>query len=184
MTARIGLYPGTFDPPHTGHLAFARQTLSECRLDRLIFLPEPHPAAKPAVTDLALRLQWLRQLLRPYPAFEVLALPDEQFSVARTWPRLEEIVDPAKVTLLIGSDKVSSLPSWPGLDQLLSRVSLAIGLRHPDNARAIEAALASLRESTQVSFDFRLILTNQAHMASSRLRQQAKITHVRKAKSL
>ena len=42
----IGLFGGTFDPVHTGHLALAAHVLDRCRLDRLLFIPAPEPPHK------------------------------------------------------------------------------------------------------------------------------------------
>jgi cytidyltransferase-like protein len=46
----IGIYPGSFDPVHEGHFAFAKAALETGRLDTVIFLPEMKPRGKPQVT--------------------------------------------------------------------------------------------------------------------------------------
>ncbi|HEU5121705.1 MAG TPA: adenylyltransferase/cytidyltransferase family protein, partial [Candidatus Saccharimonadales bacterium] len=56
---RIGIYSGTFDPVHYGHIAFAASAIRACNLDEVVFLPEPQPRYKAGVTDIAHRLALL-----------------------------------------------------------------------------------------------------------------------------
>ena len=50
--ARIGIYAGTFDPVHAGHVAFALQSLEAAKLDRVYFLPERRPRGKRQVKNI------------------------------------------------------------------------------------------------------------------------------------
>src|ERR1019366_7315826 len=68
---RLGIYGGTFDPVHHGHLLLARDTLEQLRLDAVLFVPcgrSPLKIRKPRATD-ARRLAMLRLALKNNPRF-------------------------------------------------------------------------------------------------------------------
>ena len=101
MKKRVGIFGGSFDPVHQGHLAFALAAASEASLERVHFLPEARPPRKPDITDLAHRVAMLHLAIRPYPQLEVLEQPDNQFSVANTVPRLEQHFAGSQIFLLL-----------------------------------------------------------------------------------
>lgn len=73
---RIGLYGGSFDPVHLGHLLVAQAALEELQLDRLFFIPAAQSPFKPTVAPAPapVRVRLLRLALAGRPAFDV----DEQ----------------------------------------------------------------------------------------------------------
>lgn len=135
---RIGVYAGTFNPVHTGHISFALQALEQAELDSVYFLPERRPRHKSGVEHFGHRVAMLKQAARPHPKFSVLELDDVSFSVARTLPRLQARFGTDYIVLLFGSDVVKSLPSWPQAKQLLSNCEFIIGCREEDNPETIE----------------------------------------------
>jgi nicotinate-nucleotide adenylyltransferase len=144
MTSRIGIYSGTFDPVHAGHIAFAAAALHTCQLDEVVFLPEKRPRGKQNVTTLAHRKVLLEKAIEHTPGLRVVELPSDQFTPKQTLRELRQILSNADLTLLIGSDVVNHLFEWPDIDILLSDVSLAIGIRAGDTqenvARVLQAA--------------------------------------------
>jgi len=68
---RIGLFGGTFDPPHVGHLVLAEWARVRLRLDRVVFVPAGTPPHKRGrrLTDAARRLTLTRLAVRGHPAF-------------------------------------------------------------------------------------------------------------------
>ena len=70
---RLGLFGGSFDPVHLGHLLVARAALEELSLDKVLFIPAARspfkPASQPAPDHL--RLRWLRIALAGEPRFAV-----------------------------------------------------------------------------------------------------------------
>lgn len=142
---RIGLYSGTFDPVHAGHIGFALQAMEAGHLDALYFLPERRPRGKHGVEHFGHRVAMLQRALRPYHRMHVLELDDVSFSVERTWPRLKKRFGPhAELVLLVGSDVVASLGQWDNVEQLLVESELLIGLRATDSLQVIESSLAQL----------------------------------------
>lgn len=129
---RIGIYPGTFDPVHAGHIAFALQSIKQCRLDQVVFLPETHPRGKQNVTDVTLRSKQLDKTLLEYPALSSLLIPSSPFTISGTLPELQHLFPAAQFTLMIGSDVFTMMPHWPNIDTLMTEVDIAVGLRRND----------------------------------------------------
>jgi nicotinate-nucleotide adenylyltransferase len=140
---RIGIYAGTFDPVHAGHLAFALQALQAAKLDTVYFLPERRPRRKTGVEHLAHRVAMLRQALKPYPQFAVLELPDVSFSVRYTLPRLRERFAGQELLFLFGSDIISHLPDWPQAERFIARHELIIGVRGRDDQAMAQQAITA-----------------------------------------
>ena len=134
---RIGIYAGTFDPVHVGHIAFALQSLKAARLDRVYFLPERRPRAKAQVEHFGHRVGMLNQAAKPYPEFGVLELVDVSFNVERTLPYLQKRFFGDELVFLFGSDVIPNLADWPRAENLLEAGELVIGLRFKDDRQTI-----------------------------------------------
>ncbi len=114
---RLGLFGGSFDPVHCGHLLVAQAACEELRLDRLFFIPAAQSPFKPqsAPAPAAERLKLLRLALAGWTNGEVdeqeLARGGTSFTIdtlrdyARRFPQ-------AELFYLIGADHVPTLPKW------------------------------------------------------------------------
>jgi nicotinate-nucleotide adenylyltransferase len=134
---RIGIYAGTFDPVHAGHVSFALQAIAAAKLDRVYFLPERRPRDKQHVEHFGHRVAMLNRAAAPHPQFGVLELVDVSFSVKRTLAWLERAVAGDQLVFLFGSDVVPGLAAWPQADRLLAGSELVIGLRHQHDRAGI-----------------------------------------------
>lgn len=138
---RIGIFSGTFDPVHKGHVAFALQALEAAELDMVYFAPEVKPRRKPDVTHIGHRLAMLKLATRPYKQLAVLEFPDKYFSAKSTLPKLQQKFPGDQLVMLLGSDLFDHLPSWPQVELLLSKVGLVIGVRGGhETAEALKTA--------------------------------------------
>jgi nicotinate-nucleotide adenylyltransferase len=168
---RIGIYPGSFDPLHAGHLAFAEAALQVAELDEVIFLPEMKPRGKPQVSPLAVRQHALEIKTAQNKRLGVMSLPIERFTIAETLPVLQEKFNGARLALLVGSDVVHTFQyRWPGLETLLRSMDLIVGLRSDDTVHDIEALMTSLEMELNCTITYSLITTPYAHLASSQIR--------------
>jgi nicotinate-nucleotide adenylyltransferase len=144
---RIGIYSGTFNPVHSGHVTFALQTLQAANLDKIYFMPERRPRYKQNVEHYGHRVAMIRQALKLHPKLEVLETDDVSFTVSRTLPRLELQFPGAQLVFLMGSDIVAHLHSWPNADLLLRRSELAVGLRTDASWHDVRLRLSALPTS-------------------------------------
>ena len=111
---RLGIYGGTFDPVHTGHLLLARDALEQARLDAVLFVPcgqSPFKAHKPRATDVQ-RVALLRLALKNEPRFWLtrceLDRPAPSFAYD-TAVEIREAFPRAQLFWLIGADQLADL---------------------------------------------------------------------------
>lgn len=134
---RIGIYSGTFDPVHTGHIAFALQAIAAAKLDKVYFMPERQPRRKTGVTHYGHRWAMLARAVRPHSALAVLDVVGRNFSVKQTLPALRRVFGDAQLVFLLGSDVVSQLAQWDHIDVLASEVEFCVGVRKNDKVTEI-----------------------------------------------
>ena len=154
MKQRIGIYAGTFDPVHAGHIAFALYAQQIAKLDSVYFLPERLPRHKPHVTHLAHRVAMLELALAPYPSLGVLELVDTRFTIKRTLPQLRRVYGDAELVFLCGSDVFQHVPQWPLIDVLCKDASFVVSLRADDSVETIKVTSKALRVETMIVDSF------------------------------
>jgi nicotinate-nucleotide adenylyltransferase len=145
MKRRIGIYSGTFDPVHNGHIGFALRAADEAGLDQVVFIPEKSPRDKDTVANLQDRFELLVRATAPYDKLSVRLLGADRFSVRDTLPQLHDMFDDAQLFLLMGSDVVKTFTHrWDDLQVLFAHMALVIGLRRGDTPRQIRKLLKEL----------------------------------------
>jgi len=138
LTSRIGIYAGTFDPVHAGHVKFALQATENAKLDEIYFLPERKPRNKQGVEHFGHRVAMLNRASRPHPKFSVLELDDVSFTIRRTIPALRKRFPASQLVFLFGSDVIEQLPEWPHSDKLLRDNELVIGIRATEDLESVQ----------------------------------------------
>lgn len=147
---RIGIYGGTFDPVHLGHLLVAQAALEELALDRLCFVPAAQSPFKPdqLAAPASLRLRLLRIALAGGSRLEVDPQEIERggtsysIDTARAYSRR---FPGAQLFWLIGADHVPSLPKWRDADALAALVEFVV-LPRPGAAPALPPAGFRIRQ--------------------------------------
>ena len=130
---RIGLYGGTFDPIHLGHLILAETCREACGLDRVWFVVAGAPPHKPGGrTDVSHRLEMVRLAVAGNPAFEVSEIetrrPGPHYSV-ETLEAIARERPEDELFFLIGADSLVDLPHWRAPDKILRLASLVVANR-------------------------------------------------------
>ena len=177
---KIGIYPGTFDPVHEGHIAFALAAQKALGLEKIIFLPEMDPRNKPDASDMRHRLAMLNHALKPYDGFTSLVLNESRFTVDSTLPTLEHSLPHTHLTLLMGSDVAVTLPFWPNIGKLLRAVDIVIGMRANDSTKTLDTMFEKLSSDNNEPLSPSYITADQASLCSTDIRA-GKITHSHKA---
>lgn len=114
---RLGLFGGSFDPVHHGHLALAGACAEHAALDAVWFVPaarQPLKPQGPRVSD-AERLEMLRLALSNRPRFEASALEIQRGGVSYTVDTLAEVraqLPEAELFFLMGADSLAEFPTW------------------------------------------------------------------------
>jgi nicotinate-nucleotide adenylyltransferase len=144
---RLGLFGGTFDPIHLGHLILAEQCREACGLDRVWFVVAGAPPHKPGDrTSVAHRLEMARIAVAGHPAFEVSEIeakrPGPHYSV-ETLEAVHAERPNDDLFFLIGADSLADLPYWrePGR---IARLATVVVVNRPGIDPAIEARTPDL----------------------------------------
>lgn len=170
----IGIFGGTFDPPHLGHLILAAEALSQLKLDRLLWVLTPDPPHKPAqpITSLLDRLAMLRLSLAEEPRFEICEVeikrPGPHYTV-ETLRLLRDRYPQAGLVFLMGGDSLRDLPTWREPDEILRLCEFLGVMRRPGDdvdLTALEVALPG------VSARVRLVDVPLLEISSSQVRQR------------
>jgi nicotinate-nucleotide adenylyltransferase len=128
---KIGLYGGSFDPVHLGHLLVAQAALEELELDRLFFIPARQSPFKPdqLPSPANLRLKLLRLALLGMNRCEV---DDQEIRREGISYTIETVRDyrtrfpQAKFFFLIGADHVNQLSSWKAAEELVRELHFCV----------------------------------------------------------
>ena len=128
---RIGLFGGSFDPVHLGHLLVAQAAREELKLERIYFIPAAQSPFKPETkpTLAAERMKMLRMALAGNCSTEV---DDQEIKRGGISYSIETVRDyaqrfpNAKIFYLIGADNVAALPKWREANELARLVEFLI----------------------------------------------------------
>ncbi|BEV01172.1 nicotinate (nicotinamide) nucleotide adenylyltransferase [Novosphingobium olei] len=129
---RIGLFGGSFNPVHLGHIAVARAALDRLGLDKVVFIPSRHPPLKGAegLMPADLRLALVRAALTDEPAMECNAIEIEREGPSFTVDTVEALLPTfpagAELYFLLGADCLARLPRWKGIERLHALLRFAI----------------------------------------------------------
>lgn len=140
---RLGLFGGSFDPVHTGHLGIAREALRVAELDRIWFLPAAQPPHKPErrLAGPEDRVAMLELALAEEPRMEVRCDELERGGTSWTIDTVRALEGEAEeLWLLIGSDNLPGLPGWREVEELLERARPLVAARDGAAAAALDEA--------------------------------------------
>ncbi|MFO7893985.1 MAG: nicotinate-nucleotide adenylyltransferase [Longimicrobiales bacterium] len=140
---RIGIFGGTFDPPHIGHLIAAQEVHVQLGLDRLLLMPAAVPPHKQdeVVTPGALRAEMLRAAVGDDGRFEVSELELDREGPSYTVDTLRELrtrYPDAGLYLAVGADQMAEFGSWREPDaiaELATLVTFGRSGKSPDTER-------------------------------------------------
>jgi nicotinate-nucleotide adenylyltransferase len=157
MSSNIGIFGGTFDPPHLGHLILASEARQRLQLTRLLWMLTPISPHKVGnfITEPQRRIEMLKLALADEPAFELSTLeldrPAPQYTI-ETLEILQRQNPASDLTLLLGADSLRGLHTWHRPADLV-RACHTIGvMRRPGESvqlDALEAILPGLAEKVR-----------------------------------
>jgi nicotinate-nucleotide adenylyltransferase len=137
---RIGVFGGTFDPPHLGHLVAASEAAFRCALDEVVFVPTGDPWQKHhlKVTDAAARLAMTRSAVESDPLFRVSTCDIDRegatYAVDTVADVRAEYDEEVELYFIIGADSLENLHTWHRVEELCRAVRF-IALNRPGHSR-------------------------------------------------
>ncbi|MEL0301015.1 MAG: nicotinate (nicotinamide) nucleotide adenylyltransferase [Flavobacteriaceae bacterium] len=168
---QIGLFFGTFNPIHNGHLILANHFAEHTNLDQIWFVITPQNPFKQKLSMLANnhRLELVYRATREYPTLQPCTI---EFNFPRpnytsdTLIRLEEKYPDKKFALLIGEDNLSSFHKWKNFEVILDRYPLYV---YPRNGAAAPA------KELEKYNNIHLVDAPKVEVASSQIREWIKL---------
>ena len=169
---RIGIYGGTFNPPHIGHIRAAEYAVKELQLDRLLVIPSrisPHKQLPKDSPTPQQRLEMLKIATAGLPNMEVSDLELNREGTSYTYQTVQQVrqmYPDAKIYLLMGTDMFLSFHNWRNPELITQDAALAVFYRGDKNeVDAINSRVA------EVEWEVELIENPIIDISSTQLRR-------------
>ena len=151
--ARIGIYGGTFNPPHIGHMLAAQQAIRLLELHKLLLIPDriaPHKQLPDGSASPQQRLEMLRIAAAELPCAQVSAMELRREGTSYTYETVQELrrqYPEDTLVLIMGTDMFLSFDRWKNPDVITENASLAVLYRGDRGEKAaIDAAKAQWQQ--------------------------------------
>jgi len=170
--SKIGLFGGTFNPIHFGHINLAFELMEKGGLDEVWWIPtsrSPLRSESLEVTS-SQRLAMLERALEGIPEFKVLDLEINEPSPSYTIDTVNEILEthPDKIFfLLLGKDSLTQFMAWKEPLELIKRISLLIGGRK-------DVSLPLFPEDIQAAIEKGMLETTLLEISATQIRERLK----------
>lgn len=131
---RLGIFGGTFDPIHHGHLIAATELRHALGLDRVLLVPNATPPHKPGVvvSDAADRVAMLELAIEGVPWLGIDTVELDRAGPSYTVDTLRLLqrrFSPATLVFLVGEDSLRDLPTWRNPSEIVTRAELGVASR-------------------------------------------------------
>lgn len=174
-TKKIGIYAGTFDPVHHGHVDFALSAL-ELGMAKVYLLPEPRPRRKQGVKSLGHRVAMAELATSKHTGLGVIRLNQHKFTPLQTLPVLKARFPGYDLSLLFGDDVIAHMldhiGDWPRLDTLASCVEIVVVPRLRSEQSEIDQLFKVLSQTTGLKFNYRILKARVGDVSSSEVRRE------------
>ena len=152
---RLGIFGGTFDPVHFGHLLLAECCREQCRLDEVQFVPAAVPPHKQGVqlSPARHRVEMLQLAIGGHSAFAVSTVEIDRGGVTYTYETLEQIHQARptdELFFLMGADSLGDLPQWRNPERILD-LAIPVVVARPDAPPVDYHALAGFVSEKKLS---------------------------------
>ena len=151
--ARIGIYGGSFNPPHLGHVLAAKEFQRVLKLDRLLLIPAaipPHKELPQGSPDGEARAELDRLAFRDVPFAEVSEIELQREGASYTVDTLRALradYPEDELFLCMGTDMLESFCSWRQPEQIVSMARLAAAYRADGDQQTLRSHVESVRET-------------------------------------
>lgn len=129
---KYGIFGGSFNPIHYGHLMICEYIKEEMGLDKVIFIPTGNPPHKDLGVSAEDRYEMVRLAISPNPDFEISDIETTRVNLSYTVDTIRElkkIYKEEKLYFLIGLDSLFQLKSWKKIGDLSQEIEFVVALR-------------------------------------------------------
>ena len=174
---KIGVYGGTFDPVHNGHVSLAIDAVDMVSLDAVIFMPvyiQPFKQGK-KLTDGTDRLRMLELAAEDHPALAVSDYEMKSEGVSYTYKTLRMLKDvyeeEDKIFFLCGTDSFLKIETWMNAEELLDSYSYIVGTRPGYKEEELKETIERIRR--EHGTEIVKIKNRQVDVSSTLIRERA-----------
>lgn len=154
---RVGIFPGSFDPIHEGHIAFACAVGKQLNLDKIFFLVEPRPRRKQGVRALEHRIAMTQAAIANDKHLGVIVLEESRFAIDSTWPKIVARFGSADLYMIMGEANLEHIMHWPQLTSFVeSAPSFVIGIRDEAAKPELQDTLHTLQKTKAFPFIYHI----------------------------
>jgi nicotinate-nucleotide adenylyltransferase len=177
MTKRLGIFGGTFDPPHIGHQILGQEALYQLQLDEVLWILTPDPPHKKQrkITALSARLDMLQAAIAECDEFHLSRVdidrPSPHYAVD-TVQLLQQQFPQAELVYLMGGDSLHDLPIWYEAQEFVAACHSIGVMRRPGdeiNLSLLEIKIPAITH--KIRFVDAPLLEIAASQIRSRIRQ-------------
>jgi len=158
---RLGIFGGSFNPPHLGHLLIASDICNFLSLDRVLFVPASRPPHKTIDDGTAAeaRLEMTRLATAGDPRFAVSSIEiDEDLVYALdTVTAIRRQYEGHRLSFIMGSDSLLQFDTWHQPSAILSLCRLAVALRPGDDPHEVDEVARGLGRGSAIVFKTAMI---------------------------
>lgn len=155
---RVGIFGGTFDPPHVGHLILAEECRTQLQLDKLLWVVTDNPPHKRYVeiSDIEQRVELVKLAITGNPDFELSRVdidrPSPHYAID-TVRILKQLMPGALMFYLMGGDSLHDLPTWKRPQDFIREIDgLGVMRRHADQVdlESLEKVLPGIARKVKI----------------------------------
>ncbi len=170
LSNKVGVFGGTFNPPHNGHIKVAQRALDQYSLSKVLFVPSGVPPHK---TEVACgvtpeeRYEMVRRAIQGHPRFDVSRIEIERSGLSYTVDTIRELSRhyPEGLCFIAGADLVLDIESWKEPQALLAAATFVLAPRNGIGDDAFSSPV--FREA-----DLRFLEMEEVNLSSRWLRER------------
>lgn len=160
MLKRLGVYGGTFDPIHMGHLIVAEMARYECGLHKVLFIPAKIPPHKDDayITPPDYRFEMVSLAIESNPAFEISDMELKRKGISYTIDTLkilkEQYSNKNEIWMIIGADSFMEIEGWKDFGEITKICNFAVYSRPNFTMDVLRAKAETMIKVSNVNIRF------------------------------
>ena len=155
--SRIGIFGGTFNPPHIGHLIVAEEVRENFALDRIVFIPSarpPHKTHSPVIDPIH-RFQMIQLATRENPYFEVsnieIRRPGTSYTIDTVKSFRNTYGPDGEIFFIMGGDSIFEIDTWKDREEIFKHCTIIVTSRPGFHLSRVEDPLKAKILLSEVS---------------------------------
>ena len=168
---RVGLFSGTFDPVHKGHIEACVVAKAACQLDEVLLMIEQKPRRKRNVAGYEQRKAMLELAISKYPSLKVVDRKEPNITTKNTLAYLNDTYPEALYSYIVGDDLLGYMLEWPQVELLFENMELCVFLRDNKNPQQAEQVIRKI-QGTYKQAKITLLPAVWSPLSSSSVKQE------------